>query len=148
MIGELEIMIDVLLLLEMSRAKQAGERKKWTIPIVLPSGSTAAARLSHLAKQHRGYIEGKSLVYCAFRLICCQQCLGMLPGGLGETQAVTSTTSFFILNQSETLSTHFAFLILLHACWAQLFCFLAIQAQDHTLNQITLKHWQVYSLLL
>jgi hypothetical protein len=27
-------------------------------------------------------------------------------------------------------------------------CLPAIQAQAHTLNQITLKHWQVYSLLL
>ncbi len=56
MIGEREIMIDVLLLPETSRAEEPGERKKWTIPIVLPSGGAAAARRRHRAKQHRGNI--------------------------------------------------------------------------------------------
>ena len=46
------------------------------------------------------------------------------------------------------LSTYFEFLLLLRACRAQPVCLLAIQAPGHTLNQITRKHWQVYSLLL
>lgn len=46
------------------------------------------------------------------------------------------------------LSTYFEFLILLRACRAQPVCLRAIQAPGHTLNQITRKHWQVYSLLL
>ena len=47
------------------------------------------------------------------------------------------------------LSTYFEFLILLRACRAQPVCLRAIQAPGHhTLNQLTRKHWQVYSLLL
>ncbi len=46
-------------------------------------------------------------------------------------------------------STYFWFLILLRARRAaQPVCSRAIQALAHALNQITLKHWQVYSLLL
>ena len=44
------------------------------------------------------------------------------------------------------LSTYFEFLILLRACRAQPVCLRAIQAPGHALNQITRKHWQVYSL--
>ena len=44
------------------------------------------------------------------------------------------------------LSTYFEFLLLLRACRTQPVCLLAIQAPGHTLNQITRKHWQVYSL--
>jgi hypothetical protein len=44
---------------------------------------------------------------------------------------------------------YFWFLILLRARRAaQPVCLRAIQAPAHALNQITLKHWQVYSLLL
>jgi hypothetical protein len=32
------------------------QKKKWTIPIVLPSGGATAARRRHRAKQHCGYI--------------------------------------------------------------------------------------------
>ena len=46
------------------------------------------------------------------------------------------------------LSTYFEFLILLRACRALPVCLRAIQAPGHTLNQLTRKHWQVYSLLL
>ena len=43
----------------------------------------------------------------------------------------------------------FGFLILLRARRAaQPVCLRAIQAPAHALNQVTLKHWQVYSLLL
>ena len=57
MTGESEIMIDVLLLPEMSRAERAWRAKKMNIiPIVLPSGGAAAARRRHQAKQHSGYI--------------------------------------------------------------------------------------------
>ena len=46
------------------------------------------------------------------------------------------------------LSTYFEFLILLRACRALPVCLLAIQAPGRTLNQITRKHWQIYSRLL
>ncbi len=35
-------------------------------------------------------LGGKGLVYCVFPLISCQPRLGTRPGGLGETQAVTT----------------------------------------------------------
>jgi hypothetical protein len=82
MIGEREIMIDVLLLTEMSRAERAAGRadcqarknERITRAIVLPSGGGAAARRRHRAKQHRG---GKSHISCRPRP-------GTRPGGLAE----------------------------------------------------------------
>ncbi len=90
MIGDCEIMIDVLLLVllpEMSRAERAGRAKK-----------TNNSHRPALRRRCRGgggaigrssIVEGKSLVYCTFLLISCQPRLGTRPGGLGETQAVT-----------------------------------------------------------
>ncbi len=66
MIGECQN--DVLLLPEMSKAEQAWLAKKRTIPIVLPSGSTATARLCHLVKQHSGYIGSGILLDSAYIL--------------------------------------------------------------------------------
>ena len=70
---------------------EPGERKKRTIPIVLPSGGAAAARRRHRAKQHRGYIGREKSLYYAFRLISGRPRLGTRPGGPGETQAVTTS---------------------------------------------------------
>ncbi len=90
MIGEREIMIDVLLLPEMSRAERAGRAKKnEQFPLscpqaALPRRGSAIGRHSIVAT-----LEGNSLVYCTFQLISCQPRLGTLPSGLGETQAVT-----------------------------------------------------------
>jgi hypothetical protein len=94
MIGEREI--DVLLLPEMSRAERAGQAKKMNNSYcrALRRPGAAAARRRHRAKQHRGYIvigREKSLYY-AFRLISCQPRPGMLPGRLGEIQAVTQAS--------------------------------------------------------
>ena len=97
MIGEREIMIDVLLLPEMSLSRAGRDsggratrsKEKRTIPIVLPSGGAAAARRRHRAKQRRGYIGREKSLYYAFRLISCQPRLGTRPGGLGKLQAVT-----------------------------------------------------------
>ncbi len=46
-------------------------------------------RQCHREKQHRGYIWGEKSLYYTFWLISCQQSPGMLPGWLGEIQAVT-----------------------------------------------------------
>jgi hypothetical protein len=57
----------------------------------------------------------------------------------------------------ESLRVHTGYMLTLveYLLWvpdsiapAQPDCLRAIQAEPHTLNQITLKHWQVHSLLL
>ncbi len=57
------------------------------------------------------------------------------------------STSVYILTLSEYIFWVPA-VVLLCACLAQPVCLPAIQAPPHTFNQITPKHWQVYSLLL
>jgi hypothetical protein len=96
MIGEREIMVNVLLLPEMSRAERAGRAKKMKCShcpalrrrrrckAAPPLQGGAIGRSSIVATLQR-----KSLVYCAFQLISCQPRLGTRPGGLGETQTVT-----------------------------------------------------------
>jgi hypothetical protein len=112
-IGEREIMIDVLPLPEMSCAERAAGRAKQTdnfhCPAALrrrrrhrgdseaPGPRRRGAGLRHRAKPEQlsiagvATLEGGSLFYCAFPLLSCQQHLGTRPGGLAETpgQAVT-----------------------------------------------------------
>ncbi len=85
MIGEREI--DVLLLpfyQKWAELSEPGEQRKWTIPIVLPSGDTAAARRRNRAKQHSGYIGRESLCITPFGLYPASRISGRGPAGLGK----------------------------------------------------------------
>ncbi len=82
-----------VMLPEMSRAdsERAGRAKKneqfpLSCPQVAPPRRGGAIGRSIIVAT----LQGKNLVYCAFQLISCQQCLGTRPGGLWETQAVTT----------------------------------------------------------
>jgi hypothetical protein len=72
MIGECEIMIDVLLLPEMSRAERAGQAKKNEhFPLSCPQAALPLLGCTIGRSSIVATLEGESLVYCKFPLISC-----------------------------------------------------------------------------